>query len=173
MQMEIDLTQLESDGVRVREAFGPDELGGPDASRLEPLRAELAAWVRPERGAVRATGDLAASIRAECDRCLGPVDLDVAGRFDQRYVWGAVDAGAEEHEIGAADLDVERLSGTTLDTRDLALEQIELAAPIRIVCSDACLGLCPECRANRNTTDCGCETAPVDPRWDALKNLKH
>jgi uncharacterized protein len=172
--MEIDLTQLEAEGVRVREAIGPRELGSGDQSgRVEPLRAELSVWLRRERGSVRATGELAAAVRAECDRCLKPLEVEVAGRFDQRYVWGdAGEAGAEETEVELAELDVDRLAGPVLDTRDLAREQLELAVPIRIVCSEGCKGLCPVCGADRNATDCGCEASATDPRWAALEDFK-
>jgi uncharacterized protein len=173
IQMEIDLTQLDADGVRVAEAFGPDDLADDaGAGRYEPVRADLAVWLRPEGASVRATGEVTAVIRAECDRCLKPFEVDVAGRFDQRYVWGAPPAGADgESEVEVTELDLERLAGPEFDTRALAREQIDLAAPIRFVCSEGCLGLCPTCRADRNETACDCDV-PADPRWDALRDLK-
>jgi uncharacterized protein len=173
--MEIDLTQLETDGVRIAESFGPRELAGGDGSaRYEPLRADLSAWLRPEGGSVRATGELRASVRAECDRCLKRLEVDVDGSFDQRYVWGGGDETVlEEREVELSELDVERLAAPTLDTRALALEQLLLAAPIRVVCSDACRGLCARCGADLNATTCDCDRAVTDPRWDALKSLKN
>jgi DUF177 domain-containing protein len=172
--MEIDLTQLDTEGVRVREAYGPDELaGGGLADRYEPVGANLSVWLRSDGGCVRATGDLDAVIRAECDRCLKPVEVAVDARFDQRYVWGAQPEPVDdEAEVDASELDVDRLEGPTFDMRALAREQLELAAPIRVVCSDACKGLCPTCGADLNATDCGCDATPTDPRWDALKSLR-
>jgi uncharacterized protein len=171
--MEIDLTHLDTDGVRVSEAFGGEELvaESPD-ERYRPLRAELAAWVRRERALARATGDLAATIRTECDRCLKPLDLEVANAFDQRYVWGGEAAAGEEAEVDLGELDVERLATPVIDTRALAREQLELAAPIRVVCSENCLGLCPSCGTDLNAGPCGCDAEPVDPRWEALKDFK-
>lgn len=173
--MLIDLTQLDTDGVRFDEAFGSDDLAGRTGreERFLPIRADLSVFLRPERGGARATGEVAATVRAECDRCLKPLEIDVSGRFDQRYVWGAVDRAPEEHEVDVEDLDVERLEEPTLDTATLAREQVELAEPIRVVCSEDCLGLCPTCGADRNTNECGCEQKPADPRWDALKELKN
>lgn len=171
--MEIDLTQLEPEGVRVGESFGPEELrGGDGADRFEPLGAELTAWVRPEGGRVRASGSIRARVRAECDRCLKPVEAEVAGEFDQRYLWGARGEATPETEVDPAELDLERLPEPLLSTRDMAREQVELLAPIRFLCSEECAGLCPVCRADLNLGSCGCETEPADPRWDALKELK-
>ena len=173
--MEIDLTQLEADGARVEESFGPEGLwaeGGTD--RYEPLGAELSAWVRVERGRARATGTIRARVRAECDRCLKPVEAEVAGEFDQRYAWGGTgDAPrGEETEVDPSELDLERLAAPVVDTRELAREQIELNAPIRFLCRADCAGLCPVCRTDLNVASCACEVETTDPRWDALKILK-
>jgi uncharacterized protein len=173
MQMEIDLTQLTPEGVRVREAVAAADLAGNGATeRGVPVRAELTAWVRPDAGGVRATGEIDATVRAECDRCLKPVEVDVTGAFDQRYVWSAAEVEAES-EVEPDALDVELLETPVLDTRALAREQLELNVPIRIVCSEDCAGLCPICRIDRNVATCACESTPADPRWEALKKLKN
>jgi uncharacterized metal-binding protein YceD (DUF177 family) len=173
MQMEIDLTQLTPEGVRVRESVAAADLAGNGATeRGVPVRAELTAWVRPDAGGVRATGAIDATVRTECDRCLKPVEVDVAGAFDQRYVWSAAEVEAES-EVEPDALDVELLESPVLDTRALAREQLELSVPIRIVCSEDCAGLCPICRIDRNVAACACESTPTDPRWEALKKLKN
>ena len=52
------------------------------------------------------------------------------------------------------------------------VEFVELAMPVRILCSEDCAGLCPSCGANRNLVEeCGCEPE-IDPRWSALAALK-
>ena len=117
---------------------------------------------------------LDAVVRAECDRCLKPVEIPLAGDFDQRYTWGeAAPVTTDEVEVTAGDLDIERLEDATLDTRQMAIEQIELHAPVRVVCSEACRGLCPDCGADLNQDQCGCAESRTDPRWDALKQFKH
>ena len=171
--MEIDLTELTTEGVRVDEALGGDDLAGDAASeRAVPLDARLAAWVRPETGGARVTGEIEATVRAECDRCLKPVEVAVSGGFDQRYIWSGGLETAPSLLVEADALDVERLAAPVLDTRALAREQIELNVPIRVVCAEDCAGLCPICRADRNVAACDCEQAPGDPRWDALRKLK-
>jgi uncharacterized protein len=171
--MEIDLTQLEPEGVRVREAFDAGDLDSGTKERLEPSRADIDVWVRPVEGLVRATGTIAATVRAECDRCLKSIELGISGRFDQRYRLGGPAPDAEaETEVDAGDLDIETLERPVLDLAALAREQIELHAPMNVLCDAACKGLCPVCRADRNRVACGCETTTTDPRWDALKDLK-
>jgi uncharacterized protein len=172
MQMEIDLTELEPDGVRVAETFATGQLvtGGDD--RVEPLRAEIEAWVRPEKGLARASGRIRARVRGECDRCLKPTEVDLVADFDQRYTWDASAVESGEAEVDPSQLDIELLESPRLDVLALAREQFELAAPMHIVCAESCRGLCPVCHADRNEVSCACEADEIDPRWDALKNLK-
>jgi uncharacterized protein len=40
------------------------------------------------------------------------------------------------------------------------------------LCTTACKGLCPQCGTNLNTGRCDCTAKWIDPRLEALKNLK-
>jgi uncharacterized protein len=177
--MRIDLTQLGPEGIRVAEAFDAEDLAGGEGSVREalwrPVRVELEAWVRPERHHVRASGSYRADAQAECDRCLKPVAVRVGGDFDLSYRWSegaGTRGGRDEHELREEDLDVDELEGAVLDTRDVAREQVELAAPIQTLCAEACAGLCPACGADLNLAPCDCADREIDPRWDALRKIK-
>jgi len=43
--------------------------------------------------------------------------------------------------------------------------------PIKPLCNEECLGLCPECGSSLNKEKCKCNTAPVDLRWGSLAEL--
>ncbi len=58
-----------------------------------------------------------------------------------------------------------------LDLNELLREQFYLALPMKPLCREGCLGLCPQCGADRNTTSCDCRTDWQDPRFAALKTL--
>jgi uncharacterized metal-binding protein YceD (DUF177 family) len=49
-------------------------------------------------------------------------------------------------------------------------EAIILAFPSYPVCSSDCKGLCPQCGANKNVSDCNCKP-PDEVRWAALDGL--
>jgi uncharacterized protein len=51
-------------------------------------------------------------------------------------------------------------------------ENFILHLPLHPLCTDECLGLCPNCGNNRNIEPCTCQKAPLDPRWEALRNLQ-
>jgi uncharacterized protein len=54
---------------------------------------------------------------------------------------------------------------------DLLREQIQLALPMKPLCTEACRGLCPECGTNLNRTQCDCTPTWEDPRLAPLKGL--
>lgn len=53
---------------------------------------------------------------------------------------------------------------------DLVTEDIWLAIPARFLCKDDCKGLCSQCGADLNETECNCKKA-IDPRLAALQQL--
>lgn len=175
-QMEIDLIHLEPDGQRLRASFEALEFGASRRRELiQPLRVEIAAWVRPEGAVVRVSGEIDATASAECDRCLKPLELALVGSFDQRYVREAAQSGVDvdETELDASELDIEELPSGVLDIREVAREQVTLLVPMHVLCSESCAGLCPTCGGDLNVTACGCDAEQIDPRWEALKRLQN
>jgi uncharacterized protein len=122
------------------------------------LDVELASY--PE--GITVSGTVRAPWQGECRRCGGPVTGEVAARVRERYA----PAGGT-----AVDEDAYLLAGDELDLEPLARDAVLLDLPLAPLCSEECLGLCPQCGANWNTGPCGCP--PVsDPRWSALDVLR-
>jgi uncharacterized protein len=63
-----------------------------------------------------------------------------------------------------------RLDGDVLDLAPIVHDACILELPLAPLCSEGCLGICPECGVNRNVERCPC-AAPTDPRWAALAAL--
>ena len=119
-------------------------------------------------GTVTFTADLT------CSRCAEPYPIANTSTFHVRFrPRPQVSEENEEIEIaGPEELDVEFYSDRTIPLRDLAVEQIQLSIPMKPLCDESCLGLCPHCGANRSRESCSCEASIVDARWDALKGLR-
>ncbi|MGH7486548.1 MAG: YceD family protein, partial [bacterium] len=84
-------------------------------------------------------------------------------------------ASGENEEVEITDqeeLDVEYYSERAVPLKDLALEQVQLSIPMKPLCDEKCLGLCPTCGANRNREACKCELAATDDRWGALQGIR-
>ena len=41
----------------------------------------------------------------------------------------------------------------------------------RYLCSEDCKGLCPQCGADLNVEECGCNNENIDPRWSTLIDI--
>jgi uncharacterized protein len=129
----------------------------PDGSLIE-LDVELASYP----GGITVTGTVTAPWRGECRRCGGPVTGTVKAHVRERYA----PAGGSD-----ADEDAYLLTGDELDLEPLARDAVVLDLPLAPLCSEECLGLCPQCGTNRNLGPCTC-APPIDPRWSALDALK-
>jgi uncharacterized metal-binding protein YceD (DUF177 family) len=118
-------------------------------------------------GTSRVTADLT------CSRCLELYPFANTSAFHVRFR-PRPEVSSENEEIEISDkeeLDVEFYSERVVPLRDFAVEQIQLAIPMKPLCNESCLGLCVTCGANRSREGCQCESSVVDERWGALKAL--
>ena len=109
-----------------------------------------------------------------CARCLEAYPFANASPFHVRFR-PRPEISEENEEIEITDkeeLDVEFYSERAIPLRDLALEQVQLAIPMKPLCDENCLGLCPTCGANRSRESCSCVTSITDDRWGALKGIR-
>lgn len=120
---------------------------------------------------VTVVGRLEASLRAPCSRCATLVELPVDRSFEAVFVTadtGEADGGVELDE---RDLDLDYYQGGVIDGLRLLAEQIFLELPMKLLCAEDCRGLCAQCGANLNDTECDCQPE-LDPRWADLKALR-
>jgi uncharacterized protein len=122
---------------------------------------------------IRVVGQLSTNLEIACARCLEPVPYAVTRQFDLLYRPAGSDSG-EDREIELQDKDaaISYYEGEGVELEELLREQILLDLPLKTLCSEDCKGLCPQCGKNLNSGECQCETAALDPRWEALKGLK-
>jgi len=126
---------------------------------------------RQEPGRFRVAGHVQGELELACSRCLEPFRLSVRPDFDLRYVPRVENAGDGEKEIEEDDLSTAFYDDDQIDLAQLVLEQVQLALPMKPLCSDTCRGLCPNCGTNLNTGSCDCNAKWEDPRLAALKSL--
>ncbi|MFL6246053.1 MAG: YceD family protein [Thermoanaerobaculia bacterium] len=118
-------------------------------------------------GTVTFTADLA------CSRCAEPYPFANPSPFTVRFRPRPEASVEEEVEITEEEeLDVEFYSEPVIPLRELALEQVQLSLPMKPLCDENCLGLCPTCGVNRTREKCSCDVKVVDERWGALAELR-
>jgi uncharacterized protein len=113
----------------------------------------------PVGGAVEAIGTVRASWTGSCARCLQPAHGTLEGEVSEVF--------ESPHEEG----ETYPLEHDEIDLEPLARETVVLELPQAPLCREECLGLCPDCGADRNEGTCSC-APPMDPRWAALDQLR-
>lgn len=169
--MNISLVRMPSDGLKFEHRYAEGELdtGDHEFELVEP--PAVTGRIDPTGREMRVRGEIRTTFTALCGRCLNDVPFNLVIPFDLLYA--AEDPGAGrsgETEVSDRDLDISIYQHDQIDLDELVLEQIELSLPSRVLCSENCRGLCPECGADLNVEQCGCKK-PIDPRWQALADL--
>lgn len=154
--------------------FTPAELGREEVQGTASVRIEASVRAGDMETEYVADGTSTLTADLECSRCVEAFPFANTSTFHVRFQpRPQVSAEGEEIEITAKEeLDVEFYSERTIPLRDLALEQVQLSIPMKPLCEESCLGLCPQCGANRSREKCSCETSITDGRWGALADLR-
>lgn len=178
--MFINVRELELHEVEFSQEFRPQVIDfGPDIRQETPLRTTGRAQVVEERHGrkgsiedIRVVGDYSTRIEVRCARCLEPVSRDLASQFDLLYRPLGVDAGPDERAVQRVETEIGYYQGEGLLLEDVLREQVLLAVPIKLVCSEQCRGICPRCGQNLNVEQCACPEPLADDRWAGLKELR-
>src|SRR5262245_30989027 len=105
---------------------------------------------------IRVVGKGVTRLEMRCARCVEPVLSDVDSSFDLLYRPQGSEKRPEEAAISQAETEIGFYQGNGLLLEDVIKEQLLLAVPLRMICSEQCKGLCPQCGRNRNLEPCGC-----------------
>jgi len=108
---------------------------------------------------------------APCDKCLEHTVGFGSEKSGIQFVKPHEGAFNEEIELGDDDMGIVYVESDEIDLHGIVMQEIEFYLPVRMVCGEDCLGLCPMCGENLNVSNCKCESEG-DPRWIALKNIK-
>jgi uncharacterized protein len=142
---------------------GPlDELGIDPGRSVVPLGAEAECDItlRPFSGGIDAIGTVRAPWVGICRRCTVPVSGELTIAVSERFGSPPI---AEDELYPIVD--------DTIDLGPLVRDAIVLELPMAPLCREDCRGLCPQCGADRNESDCSCVVLP-DPRWANLDVLR-
>lgn len=150
------------------------ELNRPEVTAAGSVQLEANVQKGDAEGEYLAEGTSTFTANLNCSRCAEPFPFANTSTFHVRFrPRPQVTREGEEIEItDKEELDVEFYSERTIPLRDLALEQVQLSIPMKPLCEESCLGLCPHCGANRLRDKCSCETSVTDDRWGALKDIR-
>ena len=173
----INFDEIDKDGPQSYSrtySISPAELDRDEIVSVGPvaLTAQASKGDLPAEYVVDGSSKFAADLT--CARCVEPYPFASSSTFHLRFRPRPElpQQEIEELEIAPDELDTEFYTDRSISLRDLALEQIQLSIPMKPLCDDNCLGLCPQCGANRNRESCNCESSIADERWGALREIQ-
>jgi DUF177 domain-containing protein len=146
---------------RVEIELAPLLLGGQEyAARPNPITAELAVTRASSGTVLELAFDL--TLAGPCFRCLQDAELALSLRLRE---YSATKPQSDDETT-------EYLVDDALDLSAWAHDAIALALPDKILHDPDCAGLCPVCGKDLNVEPHEHVEETLDPRWEALSELR-
>ena len=121
---------------------------------------------------VEVDGHVRATVELKCGRCLKSFEYLVAESFALTYTPQPDDRTDEDVELELEELGLVVYQDDILDLQGPLREQLIMAVPIRPVCHEGCLGLCPECGGDLNESQCHCVRKPFNNKFSVLADIE-
>ncbi len=168
--MILELRELEDFPARAVLRAAANEIKPSADSVVTVDGAEVSLAIQKSGEEYFCQGTVTAEVVLECARCLKHYESEVHGKTD--FVICSEVRTTEEDDV-IDDEDYVYPTGTDLrvDITEQVRQAIDLALPLKPLCSEDCQGLCSSCGQNLNEGDCACDGNNVDPRWEGLKGL--
>ncbi len=166
--MKVDFSKIEPEGNELSFSESAEDLDLTAEGIEFPEPIEVDVTVNKTGDEVIVQGRLTTMAGMDCSRCLERFEMPVITKI--QFVIQLLEISAPED---SDDEDFVILSKTTqeYDLSERVREMIALELPLKPLCSESCLGLCPMCGINLNETDCDCTPDKTDERWESLRQL--
>ena len=169
-----EMKEYELDIV-VKEKFGIDLMSVPSGEVIE-----VDARLESVTEGVLLSADVYAVAQGECIRCLDPVEIVIERKIQELYNYeptnerGKKKRKSSTEDLTSEDLDVAdefMMDGDILDLETPIRDAIVLSLPSNPLCSQDCLGLCPECGGKWADLPEDHAHEVIDARWARLGGL--
>ena len=125
--------------------------------------------LRTDKG-VLAQCALETAAECQCSRCLAPYRQPLRLAIEEEF-FPVVDSGGAL--VPASDGEAFTLDEHHVLRLEEALRQyLLMSLPMRPLCQEGCLGICPRCGIDRNRQTCRCSDSPADSHWSPLLQLR-
>ena len=170
-----EMKEYELDIV-VKEKFGVDLISVPSGEVIE-----VDARLESVTEGILLSADVYAVAQGECIRCLDPVEIVIERKIQELYNYeptnerGKKKRKSSTEDLNSEDLDVAdefMMEGDILDLETPIRDAIVLSLPSNPLCSQDCLGLCPECGGKWAELPEDHAHEVIDARWAGLDGLK-
>ena len=131
------------------------------ASKPFTSPVNIIGFIKNTAGVVELNAEIKFSAEFNCDRCAESFKREFSVPMVHTLVCELNNEDNDELLL---------LENMKLDIDELALSDILLAMPTKLLCSESCKGVCSGCGKNLNKEDCICKKE-VDPRLASLLSL--
>lgn len=128
-----------------------------------PVKVDLN--VKNVGGVLCLSGHGTSTMLVNCGRCGRPLTEELSFELNESLLYEGSNVQISDDE------DVIVFSGYRFEISEIVSNYIFMNLPIRYLCKEDCLGVCPKCGKDLNDGDCGCDKQEIDPRLAALKKL--
>lgn len=165
--LRIPVVTVPENGLAVAETIAVKALTPPNVAPLPANEAAIEGVLSEVGGEYLFAGYVRCTYHGTCHRCLAEAEnvaeIDVMWHFattvedDIPHLWDGEDDDEEEEEAQAQQVLPWRVTGGIVHLDEPLWEELAMTEPVKMVCREACKGLCSRCGANLNEGPCGCE----------------
>lgn len=98
-----------------------------------------------------------------CDRCLETAEIPFKISIHKE-----IDLNEDTASVYP---EIKQEKGYYLDADQLVYDELLVGWPAKILCKEACRGLCNVCGQNLNTGACNCEDTSLNPQMAAIRDI--
>ena len=168
-----EMKEYELDIV-VKEKFGVELISVPAGEFIE-----VDARLESVTEGILLSAEVYAVAQGECIRCLDPVEIVIERKIQELYNYEPTNERGKKKKRSSEDLTSEDLDGAEefmmdgdiLDLETPIRDAIVLSLPTNPVCSQDCLGLCPECGGKWAELPEEHAHEVIDARWASLGGI--
>ena len=135
----------------------------PVVGTVGMLRTDKGIWV---------SAALKTLVECTCSRCLVQFEQPIPLRIEEEFlplVDLATGARVAQSKDGEDSTFIDQ--NHVLDISEAVRQYSALNTPMKPVCRENCAGICPTCGVSLNETQCGCDSLPIDIRWQELMEI--
>ncbi|MGI9951097.1 DUF177 domain-containing protein [Moorellaceae bacterium AZ2] len=151
----------------LQETWSQLNVGGESIRLTEPVR--VVGEITNTGKFLYLKGKAYTTVQLRCCRCLEPYTWPVQVPLEEEYCTPSVFTSLPEDDQTKDEVRV--YEGDSIDIAPAVEQALILTLPMKWLCSEECLGLCPVCGQNLNIRDCHCRVEEVDPRMAVLAEL--
>jgi len=163
--MDINVAQLIKESIGSKHNCQIDESIG--VNDINSVKGDVT-LTRTKSG-IMVKGEMTASVKGICSRCLRPIDYEVSYDFEEEALPSATISEGLSPQAQPDHLTIDE--SQILDLSEAIQQYALLTMPVKPLCRPDCAGICPCCGQDLNQTVCQCPPNARDQRWSKLISL--